>query len=217
MNSAPSPTPVTVRPISQPAVPANVPHNPPRVTQDKRKLVPTMAPKQVGYGLPCADCRTYYGADLPACPVCKSTERMSPTAAPIRATVEASEPMPDPAELEEERERFLREFHAQVLASQGSLNATPTRCARGENHPEGGEAATVCQGCYDQLQERVDVLEAALHIDVKEAAQIVYDAVWADPSDPNKTYLNAAAALLSELRKRSGVTPTFRSLQPMLD
>jgi hypothetical protein len=38
----------------------------------------------------------------------------------------------------------------------------------------------------------VDVCEAALHIDLKEAAQIVYDAVWADPSDPSKTYINAA-------------------------
>jgi len=27
-------------------------------------------------------------------------------------------------------------------------------------------------------------MEAALHIDLKEAAQIVYEAVWSDPSDP---------------------------------
>jgi len=50
------------------------------------------------------------------------------------------------------------------------------------------------------------IMEAALHIDLKEAAQVVYEAVWSDPSDPSKTYQNAAQALLTELRKRSGIT-----------
>ena len=77
------------------------------------------------------------------------------------------------------------------------------------------EPATVCQACYDQLQERVDVLEAVLHMDIKEAAEVIYDAVWSDPSDPTKTYQNAAQAMLSELRKRSGVTPVFGPLQPL--
>jgi len=49
-------------------------------------------------------------------------------------------------------------------------------------------------------------MEAALHIDLKEAAQIVYEAVWSDPSDPSKTYQNAAKALLTELCERSGIT-----------
>ena len=175
--------------------------------------------KTTGYGLPCAKCRTYYTADLPACPICKSKERTLPTAAPVRTTVSTVEQnLPDPAALEEERERFLREFQAQVLASQSAASPAATaRCLRGENHPQGNEPATICQGCYDQLQERVDVLEAALHMDVKEAAQIVYDAVWAEPTDPDKTYQNAATALLSELRKRSGVTPTFRPLQTLMD
>jgi len=55
-------------------------------------------------------------------------------------------------------------------------------------------------------------MEAALHIDLKEAARIVYDAVWSDPSDPRKTYQNAAQALLTELCERSGITrfPTVR-------
>ena len=34
--------------------------------------------KPAGYGLPCAKCRTYYAADLTSCPVCKSSERVSP-------------------------------------------------------------------------------------------------------------------------------------------
>ena len=58
------------------------------------------------------------------------------------------------------------------------------------------------------------MLEAAMHMDLKEASQIIYDAVWADPSDPSKTYLNAAQALLAELRRRSGVTNVFGPLQP---
>lgn len=32
--------------------------------------------KQVGYGLPCANCRAYYGADLTACPICGCPERV---------------------------------------------------------------------------------------------------------------------------------------------
>jgi hypothetical protein len=174
--------------------------------------------KSTGFGLPCAKCRTYYPADVKSCPVCKSTERVSPLATAVPASIVPNEQMPDPVALEEERERFLREFKAQVFVSQ--LPITPVSsayCCKDENHQNSSAPATVCQGCYEQLQERVDVLEAALHMDLKEAAQIIYDAVWADPSDPNKTYQNAAHALLSELRKRSGVTPTFGPLTPMLD
>jgi hypothetical protein len=144
---------------------------------------------------------------------------MPPIVRPVRNAASANEQrLTDPAALEQERERFLKEFQAKMLASHpASAPAAPTRCARGENHPTAYEPAAVCQSCYDQLQEKVDVLEAALHIDVREATQIVYDAVWADPSDPNKTYQNAAAALLAELRKRSGVTPTFHAQMPLLD
>ena len=65
-----------------------------------------------------------------------------------------------------------------------------------------------------ELQKRLEVqivpdthwvrvaLESA---DPKEAAEIVYTAVWADTSDPSKTYQNAAAALLNELRNRAGL------------
>jgi hypothetical protein len=168
--------------------------------------------------MPCANCKTYYAADLKACPVCKAGERVSPVAAPARSAVPAGELCPDPIALEEERERFLRDFKAQVFASQLPMSATPNlRCLREENHPTGPAPAAVCQGCFDHLQERVDVLEAAMHMDLKEAAQIVYDAVWADPSDPTKTYENAAQALLAELRKRSGVTQVFGLLQPLTD
>lgn len=33
-------------------------------------------PKQVGYGLPCANCRAYYTANLTSCPICGSAERV---------------------------------------------------------------------------------------------------------------------------------------------
>jgi hypothetical protein len=181
---------------------------------------PVAALKAVGYGLPCIKCRTYYAADVKVCPVCHTAERVAPVLAAARpaAAPAVSEETPDLATLEAERERFLRDFKAQLLTSQMQVRSTPpTDCSRAENHQAGQQAATVCQTCFDLLQERVDVLEAALHIDLKEAAQIVYEAVWADTSDSTKTYDNAAHALLNELRKRAGVTQTFGILQPLSD
>jgi len=176
--------------------------------------------KPVGYGLPCLKCRTYYAANVKVCPVCQTSERVSPVVAPVRTTVApaVSEETPDLATLEAERERFLRDFKAQLLTSQMQVRSTPTtNCTRAENHQSGQQTATICQTCFDHLQERVDILEAALHIDLKEASQIVYEAVWADTSDSTKTYDNAAHALLNELRKRAGVTQTFGILQPLSD
>lgn len=171
----------------------------------------------VGYGLPCAKCKTYYTADLQVCPVCKSQQRVMPVAS--FAAVAPAEQLPDPEQIEQERERFLRDFNAQVVAAPlPPESATPAmHCNRHENHLNSPQAASICQECYDQLQERVDVLEAALHMDLHEAAQIVYDAVWADPSDPSKTYQNAAQALLVELRRRSAIPQVFGQLQPPMN
>jgi hypothetical protein len=172
-------------------------------------------PKRSGFGLPCAKCRTYYSADLPACPVCRSNERVSTTAPEIQSTA-VCESLPDPAALEEEREQFLRQFKAQVYASHMQINAAASfRCGMEENHPEGFEPASICRGCYDRLQEQVDVMEGALHIDLQEAAKIVFDAVWADTSDSSKTYLNAANALLTEIRRRAGISTVLGPLQPL--
>jgi hypothetical protein len=173
-------------------------------------------PRRVGYGLPCARCKTYYAADLPQCPICKTAERVSPTAACHSVKAALPDELLDPSALEEERERFLREFKAQVYASHTQINtAASFRCTLEGNHSESFEEASVCKSCYDRLQERVDVLEAALHMDLKEAAQIVYNAVWADTSDSNKTYQNAAQALLTELRKRAGISAVMGPLQPL--
>jgi hypothetical protein len=172
------------------------------------------APKHSGYGLPCSKCRTYYAADLAACPVCHEMQRAS--AVEPLAHFAPAEQLPDPEQLEQERERFLQEFNAQVVASPLPSDSAGSLlyCNLQEYHINSPEHASVCQGCFDRLQERVDVLEAAMHMDLHEAAQIVYDAVWSDPSDPSKTYQNAAQALLIELRRRSGITPIFGQLQP---
>lgn len=172
-----------------------------------------------GYGLPCAKCHLYYPADLDSCPTCHDTERVSADVAPaippkVAADSSPDEPVLDEA-LEQEREAFLQQFKSQLIAAdaEAAANAAPAPCTLA--HPDEMEAAAVCKSCYEHLQERVDVLEAALHIDLKEAAQIVYDAVWADPSDPSKTYANAAGALLAELRKRSGVSSLLGPFQPL--
>jgi hypothetical protein len=219
-------TPPLRNPIAQPASahlpPAKRPERPDRPERPERTSVAahpvaSESRKPAGYGLPCAKCRTYYSADLTICPVCKTSERVSATPANARTTVSISQAAtPDPVVLEQERDRFLKEFKAQMASVEIAPQSSPARCIREENHPIRSAAAppVICHDCYEHLQERVDVLEAALHMDMKEAAQIVYQAVWANPSDPKKTYQNAAHALLSELRKRSGVTPTFTLLEP---
>ena len=174
MTSTPT-TPVGIRkPVSPTVLPSNSDtQTTERATKATPPIAPQAVPKQTGYGMPCANCKTYYAADLKACPVCKAAERISPMAVPTRSNVSASELCPDPIALEEERERFLRDFKTQVFASQLPITANGNLpCAHEENHPSGPEPAVVCQGCYDHLQERVDVLEAALHMDLKEAAQI---------------------------------------------
>ena len=172
--------------------------------------------KPAGYGLPCVKCKTYYPADLKVCPVCKATERVSPKVEPVR--VVSGEVVPDLATLEAEREKFLQEFKAQLLASpMPDPSGSPARCRNEAQHHGAFEAAAICQSCFDHQLERIDQLEAALHIDLKEAAKIVYDAVWADPSDSDKTYENAAQAILLELRRRAGVTPTFGLMKPLTD
>jgi hypothetical protein len=174
--------------------------------------------KPSGIGLPCSKCHLYYPADLDVCPTCRHKERVSPVTPkiPPKAVQAAGEVVPDTDVLERERDEFLRQFKAQLReAHSDALDATEAICRFGENHPGDAGVAEICTGCYERLQERADVCEAALHIDLKEAAQIVYDAVWADSSDPGKTYTNAASALLTELRKRAGVTTLMGPFQPL--
>jgi hypothetical protein len=190
-----------------------------RATTSREHLPSALGPRRIGYGLPCIKCKTYYAADLSSCPVCKTEERVSPfvdasTANP--AVPESALPVPDDAALEEERERFLREFKAQALSSHAELDEElGLNCSVETNHQGESEPATVCKSCYARLQERIDQLEASLHMDLVEATRVVYEAVWADPSDPGKTYQNAAGAVLSELRKRAGISAVLGPHQPL--
>jgi hypothetical protein len=174
--------------------------------------------KEAGYGLPCLKCHLYYPADLDECPTCHHKERVSAVVPklPTRPAQAVSDALPDGAALEKEREEFLRQFKSHMLeAHAGVMNAAESACRFTEHHPGEQEKADVCSGCYERVQERLDVCEAALHMDLKEAAQIIYDAVWSDPSDPGKTYQNAASALLTELRKRAGITTVLGPFQPL--
>lgn len=179
------------------------------------RITVTRESKLAGYGLPCSKCRLYYPADMDSCPVCKTAERVSP-AAPAAAAAVPPTPQPEPGtQPEVERER-LRELKSQIFASHTQINAVATfRCALDQNHNGDVEPAAVCHSCYGDLRQQTDRMEAALHMDVKEAAQIVYAAVWADTSDPTRTYQNAAAALLAELRQRAGIGLLLGSQQSL--
>jgi hypothetical protein len=176
--------------------------------------------KFAGYGLPCSNCRLYYPANLDACPACNSGDRVSPSLTavipPMQAVADiAPANTVEQERVEREREEFLKQFKSQLFAANAEVANSQTFCNLAENHAQAPESASICKPCYDRLQERVDVLEAALHIDLKEAAQVVYDAVWADPSDPSKTYTNAASALITELRRRSGVSSMLGPFHPL--
>src|SRR5258705_12362247 len=153
------------------------------------------------------------------CPVCKTEERVSPVVAASTnspAVPETALPVPDDAALEEERERFLQEFKSQLQISHPDVDPSKSSgCSLDENHQGTFEQAAVCQNCYVRLQERVDLLEASLHMDLIEATRVVYEAVWTDPSDPSKTYQNAAGAILTELRKRAGISVVLGPFQPL--
>ncbi len=133
----------------------------------------------------------------------------------MQAPVVEATPQADEATLlAEERDR-LRELKSQIYASHPQVGPGAFRCALDQNHSGSVEPAAICHTCYSAARQQADRMEAALHMDTKEAAKIVYEAVWSDPSDPNKTYLNAAHALLSELRKRAGIGLTLGANQPL--
>jgi hypothetical protein len=177
--------------------------------------MPSQNSKSIGYGLPCSRCRAYYPADMTACPICKSAERVSPTAAPARPVTPVTAQPETSTQVDNDRERFLKELKSQAFASHTQINAYATfRCVLEHQHNGSSEPAAVCHTCYTELKQLADRLEAALHMDTQEAAKIVYEAVWADTSDPNKTYQNAAASLLGELRKRAGIGLLLGPNQP---
>ena len=190
------------RPASAP-IRVNVPQSSPKPAATD--------PKPAGYGLPCAKCKTYFLASLSACPVCKSTQRVSPIAV-IPARERAVSAGASTRVADEKRENILRELKTQLAAD--AQAGTQTRCKYAGEEPS-HKSASVCKTCYEDLEERLDLYEAALHMDLNEAAQVIFDAVWADTSDSNKTYLNAARALLAEVRKRAGLKVVLGSMQTL--
>jgi hypothetical protein len=133
-----------------------------------------------------------------------------------RRTGQTPDPSSDNAAVAQAREEFLRQFKSQLQELHADVAKAPaSACKLGENHAGQIASAEICKSCYERLQERLDVCEAALHIDLKEAAQIIYQAVWADPSDIGKTYENAANALLTELRKRAGINTLLGPFQSL--
>jgi hypothetical protein len=162
--------------------------------------------KSIGYGLPCSRCHAYYPADMHACPICKSPDRVSPTAPVVHSMNPTAAAPATGAAIDNERAQLLKELKSQAFASHTQISAATTfRCVLEHQHSGATEPAAVCHTCYGEVRQQADRMEAAMHIDVKEAAKIVYEAVWADTSDPNSTYLNAAKALLSEMQKRAGI------------
>jgi hypothetical protein len=179
----------------------------PQTAAPKIPSAPEKEKKIIGYGLPCARCHAYYPADMHVCPICKSPERVSPTA-PVSHSIPSTSAAPpaSSAPIDDEHARLLRELKSQAFASHTQINAATTfRCVLEHQHSGATEPAAVCHSCYSEARQQADRMEAAFHIDAKEAAKIVYEAVWADTSDSNRTYLNAANALLAELRKRAGI------------
>src|ERR1700730_10271725 len=196
--------------------------NPAAISPPERRVPHGPAPglasekKANGYGRPSSRCHAYYPADMHICPICKSPDRVSPTE-PVTHSMPSAVPLPATgARIDDERERLLKELKSQAFAAHTQINAAATfRCVLEHQHSGATEPAAVCHSCYGEARQQADRMEAALHMDAKDAAKIVYEAVWADTSDPNTTYLNAATALLSELRNRAGIGLLLGANQPL--
>src|SRR5438067_2408199 len=147
--------------------------------------VPERNVQRVGYGLPCASCKTYYPADLSACPYCGCPERVAPSSAPVPATELKNEletlraeiadvlgqptagPVAETPPTAGERDRFLRQYKSQLYASHTQINpASAFRCSLEGNHQGAYEPAAICKSCYNQAAERLEQLEAALCVDI---------------------------------------------------
>src|SRR3979411_2208085 len=105
--------------------------------------------KAIGYSMPCARCHAYYPADMHACPICKSPDRVSPTE-PVIHSMASSVPQPATGtQIDDERERFLKELKSQAFASHTQINAEATVRGVLENQHTGAtEPAAACHSCY---------------------------------------------------------------------
>src|SRR5262249_19103848 len=193
-------------------------------------------PGAVQLGLPCASCKAYYASDLPACPICKCAERVLHETTEAKSenipqkpsmgvldgahgsfinldsTLGCKQPVQLALHCDEDGERFRLESRLLLCAHTKEIDAGHTsRCILDENHNTQSEHVSICVSCYNRLHEKLALMEAALLIDLREAALIVYEGVWADPSpaDPSRAYQSAAQALLNELCQRAGIAASM--------
>src|ERR1700687_3248758 len=84
---------------TQPALERHVPHGAaPGIPSEK---------KAIGYGMPCSRCHAYYPADMHVCPICKSPDRVSPTAPVVHSMPSAVPPTATRATNDEDRGNLL--------------------------------------------------------------------------------------------------------------
>ena len=208
-------TPTTVSPTTVSPTTVSSPDRPmPRASAAYAAANPDK--KLIGYGMPCSRCHAYYPADMTACPICKCPDRVSPTEPVIHSMVSTSPQSAAGTQVDAERELLLKELKSQAFASHTQINPAATfQCVLAHQHTGPTEPAAVCHTCYSEVRQQADRFEAALHIDVKDAARIVYAVVWADTSAKNASYFNAATALITEIHKRAGIGLLLGSHQPM--
>ena len=66
--------------ITSPGITSPTPSTAPRAGHARRQP----GPGPLRYGLPCANCRLYYAAELTACPICNCGDRIHPVTALVR-------------------------------------------------------------------------------------------------------------------------------------
>jgi hypothetical protein len=176
------------------------------------------------FGLTCTNCKAFYDSDLPACPICKSVERVPAEEAKAKsavspgvrcvavrdcvadnATGQCKPQMQLALHRDEDGECLLLESSSVLCARTDEIDTgNCSLCILHENQHTQSEYASICLN-YEKLREKFARTEAALLIDLREAAQIIYRAVWSDPAptEPSRTYQNAAEALLNELCRRA--------------
>src|SRR6202023_3673848 len=85
--------------------------NPAAISTPERRVPQGPAPgvpsekKAIGYGMPCSHCHAYYPADMHVCPICKSPDRVSPTAPVIHSMAAAAAEPATSTQIDGERER----------------------------------------------------------------------------------------------------------------
>src|SRR5258708_35884108 len=102
---------------------------------------------------------------MQACPICKSPDRVSPTE-PVAHSMASAVPQPATGgQIDDDRERFLKELKSQALASHTQINAAATfRCVLDHQHSVATEPAAVFHTAYGEARQHAGLFEAALRM-----------------------------------------------------